>query len=118
MLVYSHCSNNNKASTVLALFQEAVAEYGLPSRVKCDKVCDNLDMARYIILHPSRGPGRGNVIVGKSVHNQRIARLWRDVFAGVLYLYYGLVSHLKESGLLIPTVTLICTACITSTLPG
>ena len=75
MLVYSHCSNNNKASTVLDLFQEAVAEYGLPSRVRCDKVCDNLDMARYIILHPSRGPGRGNVIVGKSVHNQRIARL-------------------------------------------
>ena len=34
--VYLRCSGNNQASTVLELFKEAVAEYGLPSRVRSD----------------------------------------------------------------------------------
>ena len=35
--VYLQCSNNNRASTVLEFFQQAVIEWGLPSRVCCDK---------------------------------------------------------------------------------
>ena len=35
--VYLRCSNNNEASTVLDEFLAAVAVYGLPSRVHCDK---------------------------------------------------------------------------------
>ena len=42
------------------------------------------------------------MIVGRSIHNQRIERLWRDVFQGVLKFYYGLFYHLEDMGILDP----------------
>ena len=81
--VYLHCSNNNRASTVLSLFKAAIGEWGLPSRVRCDQDGENTEVAQYMLSHPRRGTGRGSVIVGKSVHNQRVERLWRDVYQGV-----------------------------------
>ena len=51
-----------------------------------------------MISHPQRGPGRGSYIGCKSVHNQRVERLWRDVFYGVTGLYYELFHCLEEIG--------------------
>jgi hypothetical protein len=42
------------------------------------------------------------VIVGSSVHNQHIERLWRDVFSGVTQSLYSLFYKLEELGLLDP----------------
>ena len=78
--VYLRCSNNNRAETVLTLFKEAVQEFGLPSRVRCDRGGENVDVSMFMLSHPLRGPDRGSVLVGRSVHNQRVERMWRDVF--------------------------------------
>lgn len=100
--VYLRAGTNNTAATVLGLFQQAVAEYGLPSRGRSDRGGENVEVSMYMLQHPQRGPGRGSMITGRSVHNQRIERLWRDVFEGVLYIYYHLFYHLEECCIIDP----------------
>ena len=102
LVVFLGCATNNTAATVLRRFHTAVQKYGLPSRVRSDKGGENTQVALYMLEHPLRGPGRGSMIVGRSVHNQRIERLWRDVFQGVIKLYHGLFYHLEATGALDP----------------
>ena len=82
MIVFCKCSSNNRASTVLDAFLEGVHLYGLPSRVCSDQGGENTMVARHMI--ESRGAERRSIIItGSSVHNQRIERLWRDLFRSV-----------------------------------
>ena len=94
------CLNNNKANTLLQCFTDGVQAYGLPSRVRSDNGLENVHIAQFMI--EKRGRERGSIITGKSTHNQRVERLWRDVFNGVLCFYYNLFYFMEESTLLDP----------------
>ena len=61
---------------MLNCFLKGVEEFGLPSRVRSDKGLDNVLVADYMV--EKMGANRGSMFTGKSTHNLRIERLWRD----------------------------------------
>ena len=85
MIIYLLCSTNNQALTVYKLFREAVESYRVPSRVQSDKGRENILVCHYMVIN--QGCDRGSHIAGSSVHNQRIERLWRDVYRCVCSIY-------------------------------
>ena len=84
LITFLKASTNNRSDTVLSAFTTAIDEFGLPSRIRVDRGGENILVAQFMLHHPQRGPDTRSVIVGRSVHNQRIERLWRDLFK--LYL--------------------------------
>ena len=101
MIVYLHCSTNNKATTVYELFLSSVRQFGVPSRVRSDQGGENVLVAQFMLEY--RGSERRSMITGSSTHHQRIERLWRDVQRCVGELYYRLFYHMENLDLLDPT---------------
>jgi len=77
-IIYIECNTNNRAATVLDAFLHGVGSVeAVPRRVRADKGLENREVAVWMIM--TNGTDRGSFITGRSVHNQRIERLWRDV---------------------------------------
>ena len=100
MIVYLQCTTNNRAQSVFTYFWKATREYGVPSRVRSDKGGENMMVCYFMVSQ--RGTGRGSHIAGRSTHNQRIERLWRDVYRCVASTYYELFYYMEEQQMLDP----------------
>ena len=103
LVIFLRAATNNRAATVLSAFQCAVEEFGLPSRIRTDRGGENVLVSQFMLEHPSRGTGRGSVIAGRSVHNQRIERLWRDLYSGCHSYFYNYFYYLEDIGVLSQT---------------
>lgn len=100
LITFLKVSSNNTSQSVLTAFISAVSQFGIPSRIRIDRGGENVLVSRWMLNHPLRGPDRHSVIAGRSVHNQRIERLWRDLYSGCICVFYSFFYYLEDLGLL------------------
>ena len=98
LIVYLKCSTNNRSNTVSDLFLTATQNFEWPSRVRSDHGGENVGV--WNAMDERRGLNRGSSLVGTSTQNQRIERLWRDVFRVVTHMFYYTFQSMEEAGLL------------------
>ena len=107
MITFLRCSDNNRSSTVLKEFTAAVNFHGLPNQIRTDLGGENVEIWQYMVEQHS---SRAAVITGASTHNERIERLWRDVYRCVGVVFYDIFHELEDRGKLDPLneVDLFC----------
>lgn len=94
LCTFARCNDNNEAHTVMQDFEVGVQEFGCPSRIRTDKGGENVEVGIYMCMQ--RGLGRGSIIMGRSTHNQRIERFWRDVKKEVVDYYITVFLFLEN----------------------
>lgn len=97
-IVFIDANENNRSTTVERLFLEATGTYGYPIKVRTDLGGENVLVWRHMNSH--WGTQRRSVIVGSSVHNQRVERLNRDLNVNIAQVFGPKLQELEELGLL------------------
>ena len=84
----------------MTCFLDAVNRDGerWPSRIRVDRGVENVLVCNALVQF--QGEGRASFIPGPLTHNQRIERLWREVYRCVCHLYYYTFYAMESSGLL------------------
>ena len=99
VVVYIKCANNNCAPTVMDAFLEGVSEFGTPAYIRSDHGGENYEVWRHM-LSTYNDPSR--VLTGRSTHNERIERLWRDVTRCVSSSFIDIFNTLEAEQMLDP----------------
>ena len=97
-VTYLKCSTNNRANTVLNNFLASIQEYRCPLRIRSDYGTENVRVAEWMLEH--HGADSKPFITGKSVHNQRIERLWLDIKVNVIIFCSDLFKEFESEGIL------------------
>ena len=99
-VIFLECSNNNLSQTVLNLFIDAIYNDGgqRPSRICVDYGVENVLVCNVMV--EKGGKGRRSFIAGPSTRDQRIERLWRDVFRCVFHMFYYIFYALQDEQLI------------------
>lgn len=89
------CLTNNRAYTLVKTYTESTnfRQRGIPMRIRGDYGKENLGLMNFINIFRN---GNHHYIAGRSVNNQRIERLWRDVHRTVTKKYQTLCKALEE----------------------
>ncbi|CAB1345038.1 unnamed protein product, partial [Coregonus sp. 'balchen'] len=96
-VVFLRASSNNRSTTVMDCFMNAVSRYGVPSRVRTDHGGKNNTVCLFMNIF--RGSGRGSALRRRSMHNQWIERLWGDLWLGMTNVYHGLLHFFESEGI-------------------
>ncbi|KAK4691703.1 hypothetical protein P7C70_g9289, partial [Phenoliferia sp. Uapishka_3] len=98
LITYLSVTNNKRSATIVKLFEESISRLGTPSRVRADEGMENRGVE--LLMEELRGPGR--FLKGRSIHNVRIERLWRDVRKDVTEKYRRIFACLEKWDVLQP----------------
>lgn len=96
LIVYFRCSSNNRVFIVLLLFREVINVWGLFLCVRVDDGGENVVVGDVMIYY--RGESCGSFIIGLSVYNIRIERLWCEVVYCILYMFKNIFLYLEYIG--------------------
>lgn len=97
LIMFLKCTDNNISETLLQCYLSGVDKFVILSRVWSDKWMENVSVVDFMLSKK----GRDSMITVKSTHNQRIERLWRDVYDGVLRFFTTFFTTWKIRALLI-----------------
>ena len=98
--VFMKCSDNNCANTVLEAFGQALEEFNVsPTRIRSDHGGENVKIWEAMLNHRSEA-NPNPVVVGSSVHNQRVERFNREVNRHIRDKYAAIFYRLEENDLL------------------
>ena len=100
LVVFGRFNDNNYASTVHQLFSDAVHKYRHPFRVRTDYGGENVEVWHDMVS--KWGENSGAVVVGSSIHNQRIERHNRSVNENVIEKYKSIFYEMEAEGILNP----------------
>lgn len=97
LIMFLKCTDNNIFETLLQCYLSGVDKFVIPSNVRSDKWIENVSVADFMLSKK----GRDSMITVKSTRNQRIERLWRDVYDGVLRFFTTFFTTWKIRAFLI-----------------
>lgn len=86
------------ASRVVQCIYQSTREYGFPSCVRLDSGGQNYLVS--VLMCMVHRANQESLIAGRSVHDQRIETLWRDIFRFCISTFYFLFHFMEELGVL------------------